>query len=460
MLDFSQVCYRGPLARILVSLSLISLLSGATVVSAPAQGGAGAPIKSLDDCLRLALDDSPRLQISDERRDIASQGIKSAYGAFLPGLGLSRNWNNFQRKDFNMPVAGETLVQERATSKSWSARVDLNVFSGFSKFSQVKSAKNDLRAAEATHGYTRELVAEVVITAYFNLLRYKELLQVAVETRDQAAKELERTETYFRLGSSAKSDVLQQRVRLENTKLDLVIADNNVKMAFADLAFAMNQPLAETFTVDDSELSTDYSVNELDALYKTALETRLDLLSSGYSAEARRKDVGTARAGLYPSVSAFGNYSRTDNSSDERWSLTQSSSANSFGYAISWNVFDRMQTLTNVSRAKANARIAKYELEQSRMNVQVEIRQLHNSQLEARERANVSRETILQSAEELRLAQERFRVGAGTTLDVIVAQVNLASSRAQEVQAKCDFLIAKAKMNRAVGRLNPGLDGR
>ena len=114
-----------------------------------------------------------------------------------------------------------------------------------------------------------------------------------------------------------------------------------------------------------------------------------------------------------------------------------------------------MQTINGRSKAKANVRIAEYELEQARLNAQVEIRQLHNGLVEARERANVSRETIEQSNEELRLAQERFRVGAGTALDVIMAQVNLANSRAQEVQAVCDFLIAKAQLDRAVGRLSP-----
>ena len=104
-----------------------------------------------------------------------------------------------------------------------------------------------------------------------------------------------------------------------------------------------------------------------------------------------------------------------------------------------------MQTWTGRSQAKANARIAEYELQQAKLNVQVEIRQLHNSLVEARERAHVSQETIIQSEEELRLAQERFRVGAGTTLDIIVAQANLANSRAQEVQAMCDFLIAQTR---------------
>ena len=54
----------------------------------------------------------------------------------------------------------------------------------------------------------------------------------------------------------------------------------------------------------------------------------------------------------------------------------------------------------------------------------------------------------------MRLAQERFRVGAGTQLDRITAEMNLASARAEEVQAVCDYLIARARLWRAVGRFN------
>jgi outer membrane protein len=332
-------------------------------------------------------------------------------------------------------------------------RANLNVFSGFSKFSGLSSAKHSLEAAEADLGYTRELVAENVIAAYFNLLRYQRLLVVAVETRDQAAKELERTETYFRLGSSAKSDVLQQRVRLENTKLDVVIADNTVKKAFADLAFNMNRPMAASFNVDSTVLNTEYAVENVSALYTEALSVRKDLKSSEHTVDARNKDVTSASANLLPRVDVFAGFNSYNNESPYIFGA-QKSGATTFGYSVSWNIFDRMQSITGRSKAKANARIAEYQLEQARMNVQVEIRQLHNSLVEARERAHVSRETIVQSEEELRLAQERFRVGAGTTLDVIVAQVNLANSRAQEVQAMCDFLIAETMMERAVGRLD------
>ncbi len=469
MFQMNKLCSLGLL--VVASLLVPQTLLAQETVSPDSD----LPILSLEQCVGLALESNPTLMISDERQNIASQSVTEAYGSFLPDLSLSRDWGKSSRTDFDSPIyapgafpmidsAGDTLwfstsvptgAEQDETVNSeygtWGGSANLNVFNGFSKFSSLNSSKSQLRASEASGGYTRELVIEEVSTAYYNLLRNLRLLQVAIETRDQAIQELERTETYFRLGSSAKSDVLQQRVRVENTRLDVVVADNNVKLAFVDLAFSMNRPLAAAFGVDKSILATDYSMESVNSLYEEALANRLDLVSSEHTLDARGSDVTTASAGLYPSVNLFGRYSRSDNESPYKFG-SQVSSSTTFGYSVNWNIFDRMQSWTGRGKAKANVRIAEYELEQARMNVQVEIRQLHFTQLEASKRAAVSRETIIQSQEELRLAQERLRVGAGTTLDVILAQVNLANSRGQEVQAMCDFLIAKSKMDRAVGR--------
>ncbi len=437
------------------------------------------PVLSLDQCIGIALEGSPTLLISQQRREIAAKSVNEAYGAFLPNVSLSRDWGKSNRTDFDLPVSapgsfpmidsgGDTLwfttsvptgdVEDKSsetTYGTWGAAADLNIFNGFSKFSTLNSNKSQLKASEATSGYNREIVIEEVTADYFNLLRYLRLLEVAIDTRDQALQELERTQTYFRLGSTAKSDVLQQRVRVENTRLDVVVADNNVKKAFTNLAFTMNRPLASAFNVDQSVLNTDFSMEEVTDLYGEALANRLDLRSSEHALDARHSDVTTASAGLYPSVNLFGRFSRSNNESEFRFG-SQVNESTTYGYSVNWNIFDRLRTWTGRGKAKANARIAEYELEQAKMNIQVEIRQLHITLVEAAARAAVSRETIVQSQEELRLARERFRVGAGTTLDVIVAQVNLANSRAQEVQAMCDFLIAQSKMDRAAGRVHGG----
>lgn len=481
-MTFKTAPYFAPWMILLVALTVLAVVSLPARAQDPVVSEDSLPVLSLRDCLEVALGDSPTLMVSDERRLIASQDVTGAWGQFLPTISLGYDWQKAERTDFDVStdqfVAGPTLniltddpnvVIPFPTSiytgtetsdqtiitkyKGLNGQARLNVFQGFAKFSRLSSAKNMLKAAEATRDYTREIVVEDVTAAYFNLLRYQRLLVVANETRHQTQLELERTETYFRLGSAAKSDVLQQRVQVENAKLDVVVADNTVKKAFADLAYNMNRPLADGFAIDESILNTDYNVPAVDALYIEALANRLDLISSEHNLESRNKDVTTATSAAWPSLDVYLNHTRYENDSPFRFGSSKSAST-TYGWSASWNVFDKLLTWTGRSQAKANARIAEYQLQQAKLNVQVEVRQLYNSLVEARERAHVSQETIIQSEEELRLARERFRVGAGTTLDIILAQANLTNSRAQEVQAMCDFLIFQTQMYRAVGRTN------
>lgn len=444
----------------------------------PSEGaGPGPRILDLVQCVQIALEADLSLRVAEQRRHQAEKDLTAARGAFLPDLSLSRTDVKDKRTDFDVQqydtqvysvgtiegpiltfpvqspsgeVADETI---KSSYNDWQASANWNIFEGFGKWSSAKSAKNSVQSAKALEAYNRELVAQNVATAYYNLLRFEALLEVAKDTRDLAAKELERSETYFRLGSAAKSDVLQARVRLENTRLDVVVANNAVEQAFADLAYAMAQPLAQRFDIDRQPLETEMELDDLNVLYEEAMQNRLDLKGQEYAVEAAKKDVTTATANLWPRLDLFASYVRYNNESPFRFGSQESQNFR-YGYRVTWNIFDRLQTITGRSIAKANERIAEYTLEQQRLDAQREIRQFYNNLVEARERLQVSRETIIQSQEELRLAQERFRVGAGTSIDRILAEVNLATARGDEVQAICDFLIGRVQLNRAVGRIS------
>jgi outer membrane protein len=445
---------------------------------APEQPAGQVPVFDLEQCIRMALESSNSLAIAQAQHDQAAQEVKRAFGAFLPDLSLSRTDVRDERTEYDTEIMNPALVpvvdtggdtiffggsigtgrfedtRYKTRYNEWQAQSNLNLFAGGSKFSSLSGAKNSLKSAEAQALYLEKVVVQDVASAYYDLLRYERLLEVAHETRDLAAKELERSETYFKLGSAAKSDVLQARVRLENTRLDVVRAENAVAQAFAALAYAMNQPLAAPFEIDRSPLETDFQIAEIEDLYSQALRNRLDLKSQEHLVASRRNAVTTATSSLWPRLDLFAQYSRSNNENALYRFGAQQSGLLRYGYQVTWNVFDRLGTWTNRAQAKADARIAEYNLDQARLDAQLEIRQLYNNLVEARERVSVSRETIIQAQEELRLAQERFRVGAGTTLDRINAEVNLAQARADEVQAICDFLINSVKLDRAVGRLS------
>jgi outer membrane protein len=121
------------------------------------------------------------------------------------------------------------------------------------------------------------------------------------------------------------------------------------------------------------------------------------------------------------------------------------------GY-LSLNIFDRFQTSSSVRIAKADARIAEYNLEKAKLDAANQIRTLVLTITQARERISVASETVEQANEDLRLAEERYRVGAGTMLETIDAQVALTQAKAEVIQGKCDFLIATADLAVATGK--------
>ena len=86
------------------------------------------------------------------------------------------------------------------------------------------------------------------------------------------------------------------------------------------------------------------------------------------------------------------------------------------------------------------------------MNVEAEVVSIHNNLIEAVERFSVATQTVEQADEDLRLAQERFRVGAGTSLDVINAQVGLAQARRDVVDARTDYAKFTNQLERATGQ--------
>jgi outer membrane protein len=451
-----------------------------TVVPLASPAEPALPVLTLRQCAEIALESSLQLQVAGEQVKITDEDVKRAKaGIFLPDVSFSASYSKNERTDYDItdtiyqnstttvvdsdgdlvPLPSQEAVGSvtsdvtvRSTSKSLRANASLTLFDGLANVNSLSAAQAGRESALATQTYDRALILQNVGIAYYTLLRSLALRDVKVEDRDRAALELERTETYFRLGSAARADVLQQKVRLENTRLALVTADNTVDQAFADLAHAMNRPLAARFDIDRSSLDTDMTIDEIDALYAEAIANRADLKASGFAATARHKEAAAATGALLPQVDIFGSYGRSSDESPYRFG-SQTSQSLSWGGQVSLAVFDRYQSWARRAQAKAQARIADYQLSQAQLDAQLEVRRFHISMTEAKERLAVSRETITAAAEDLRLAQERFRVGAGTQLDRITAEVALAQAKAEEIQAICDFLTARLQLYRAVGRL-------
>ena len=417
---------------------------------------------SLEDAVNIGLQGSTEMATLQARMDAAKTNKRAAWFNLGPDLRVNASKTEQRRTDYDQRIislnsaatALDTMiadVEELSTFRSAGLNSSIRIFDGFANWKAVSAAQKDIEAHEYNYNYSATQVQTGIVSAYYNLLRSKLLLTVAHEAEDVSREELERTQALYDLGSAARSDVLKSQVNLGNQRLAMVRARNAVRQDYDGLVYSMNLFVATPFDIDTTVATIPEEKFDFLEMVDHATQNRLDLKALRAVEAASGARVYMQRGPLYPTLDLAYNYNFNKSSSafvfgsgnTSTWAWTLSSS---------WDLFDRYQTYANISGAKANRRIAEYNRQQVELEAVREIRGYLNQLTEAKESLEVASENVIRSKEDLRLATEKFRVGAGTILDRITAESDLTSTKSQEVDAIVNYLIAKANLYRATGR--------
>ncbi len=198
---------------------------------------------------------------------------------------------------------------------------------------------------------------------------------------------------------------------------------------------------------------------EGDPLTAPTLENSLQLardnrpLLKALSSQVRAADLGVsvARAGYWPSLQAQLSYLRQGNTGNPFFTDRHLNNSFAMGLALRWNLFSGMATDAQVRGAMYNRSTAQLNLEQSTHDVEADVRRTLRS-LESSLRATRFARANLRAANYgSTLAQDRFKAGAGSTLEVRDAQLKLAQAELTLIQNRVNVEVARANLERAIG---------
>jgi outer membrane protein len=416
---------------------------------------AGSKMLSLEDCIGIALQKNPEIGMSRESLNRTENGLLQNYGQVLPSFAVSFTTGRafYGPSSIQYDAQGRPVQTEGFDYNSYAFNMSssITLFDGGGNISRIRSSLKSRDAAREEFRYAKDIITAMVINKYYNLVRAKMLLVVANESLEQAQRSLDRSEALLEVGSATRADVLKARVRHSNTRLSLIRSKNAVEFAREDLVSILNAREDQTIDVD-TVMVIRFEEPDIDKEIRQALGHRPDLKSLELSKSAAKISITAAKSGWWPRIAAGFNYGWSDRQMAENLNFFQDEYSWSVGATVSLNLFDRFVTNSNVGMAKADYRRAEYSLEKAKLDAVKEVRNLVFNISESKERIMVASETVEQATEDLRLAEERYRVGAGTMLETIDAQVALTQSKADVIEAKCDYLIAVADLARATGR--------
>ena len=90
-------------------------------------------------------------------------------------------------------------------------------------------------------------------------------------------------------------------------------------------------------------------------------------------------------------------------------------------------------------------------MSQTRRQVQVDVKKAMLDYESARKQIDVTEKNIQSAQEDRRIAEEKYNLGAGTLLDLLIANTNYTTAVSNKVNAAYDYLLSKQQLNYVIG---------
>jgi len=474
------------IATVLI-FTLIALLTSPTAWSAEL---------TLDNCIELALKNRASIIAALGAEKIASSNKRAALGAFMPRIGA--DYSYAKSKDthikfeqdvapllgidsilvesympdstglnpdttppvwavFSRPIYGQSTIHEfespdqDRSSKNLSFSARMSIFEPANWFNYAAARADHARARLDVLASEQDLIYSVKV-AYFAYLASVENISVQEEAVRRAEEQLKLIESRYELGSASLSEVLKQKVQHGNDRLGLLRARNAVTNSRAVLAYTIGVDPRQ-----DHEFSPSYESRE----YRGTLEDAIDfglayqpgLLSAGKSVDAARHSVRAAKSAYLPTLSGWASYSFTDGTRGDTVTFDQSSRSRTIGFSVSYNIFDGFFRESRVTQAKVAYNNGMARLADMRNEVVSYIKTGYHDVEQIKEQKSVADENVMAANEDLKITQEKYRLGAATILDLLDAQVSLKTAQVSLIQADFDLNLAIARLENAMGKM-------
>lgn len=493
-------CSLSRAARLVAALAL--LLPG--TLAAQAQP-APPPALSLPEAISLARQNNPEFLSQANDVDAARWGVRSAYGSLLPTASAAQRFGYTAAGPLRL---GPETFGERPEYYTSSYNIGLSYELSGTRILQPSVARAQARATEQrVEGAEATLVAQVT-------QQYLTVLQ-AQENVAQAEREVARTEAHVRLaqarlevGAGTSLDVRRAEVQRGQAEVSLVQARNQLATATLTLGRLAGTPLQPGVQLT-SEFQLFEPQWESEQLLATALRNNPNLLASRAAADAAQTRVNASRTNYLPTLNfnvgwqgsvyqaanvdplienqllqaqdRFGqclesNTIRTAvglsalncrNPADpavQEQIRTRVRAENqgfpfdyerqplSAGVTISLPIFTGLNRQQQIAEARVAAQDARYQVRAEQLRVQAEVQTALLNVQTAYRTAQLQAVVRATAAEELRLAEERFRFGAASSIEVTDAQTRLAETERAEIDAVYNFHQSLAALEALIGQ--------
>jgi outer membrane protein len=399
---------------------------------------------TLQEAIQRALEVQPLMVAA--RGEVRSSGaaMRASNGAFLPTISTQGSWG--RRGGTTLNNSNQIVTTPTAISYSGAILASIDLFTGFRRLADRRASAATQDAADAGLVNQRFKVTLDTRGFFYDALATEELVRVAESQVRRAQQQLQISIEKLHAGSATRSDSLRSTVDFGNARIALLEAQANLAAAQANLGrqIGVDQPVR---AVPDSVLPP---LPDTAALRAIVVERAPQVEQADAQARAARARVIVSRQTYFPRItysagkSTFGSEPPWDHTTPylTGWNV---------GVGFTWTLFNGFSRESQVVSASVARDNAEADAADMRRGVTAQLAQQIAALTTAYEKIEIARANVAAATEDLRVQNERYRVGAATILDLLTSQAALTQAEQNSVQVRFDYLIARAQLEALVG---------
>jgi len=438
---------------------------------------------TLNDCIRISLNNSPIVRKSILNLDIAKYSLGVAKSAYFPSLSLGAGYTqSFGERNHNLGS------YQTRTLPAFNASLSQLLWNFGKTDANIKMEKFNKIAAEFDFDETILTTIFNVKLQYYGVLAAKSLMEVEKLNVQINERNYQRTLAYFEEGIKSKIDLVNAEVNLSDSKIALVRAENTYKNAIVALNNAMYAAYAPEYTIQNTEtfnlsnpnvpvsltniedykkllalpdgiedavfavkaeksdVLKDYVFEKYPYTFEKSVsiakENRPDLKALNASVKAMRQYVLLTKRQYLPELRGGVGYSYANN----RYYADS-------GMNVSLNLnttFNMKQVKHEVDIANSQLNLAKTEVDLLNQNLYFDIQSAYVDMIQLEKQIPLMETKVRQTLENLELADGRYTVGLGDYIQLQDARVNYNNAQSSYVQAVYNYNVARATLEREI----------
>jgi len=396
----------------------------------------------------IALAQHPRISFASLIALAARQSVKESRAAFFPNIYASATAVGVADTN-NTRISAGYLNNPNVFERQAEGLTIQQIITDFGRTSALtQTAKLRSKAEEMNREATREEILLEVNAAYFAALQAQAILAAARQTEKERAVVLSQTQGYATNKIKSELDVSFASVDLDQARLLVAKADNDLQSAFANLSTVLGERQAESFDLAEEPMP-ELVTNSASELILEALGNRPDLARTRYQRDAAKEFARAENKLSYPTLSAIASGGLTP--------LGDSRLGDNYGAAglnLNFPIFTGGLYKARQREAELQADAADQTVRDQEDTIarDTQISKLNLDYSFARLALTAS---LLQNANKaLELAQARFNLQLGSIVELSQAELNQTSAQIEEAGARYDYHIQRAALDFQIGRLH------